>query len=213
MNQPFHFYKSINFINQFLSICRLNKMGRRKQANPTRLTEDIEDTGEQKVSTSSNHESQSAFGRIEENGLKNGKETDKKSCINFSISAHLQPDSRDDSKINKSSKHTNSATIDTSYQAAQKAYQTLMSNLKQQEAMMKSMASNPAAAAFFMNPFFGAGMPPFDFFSSLQAMAPKRKHKGELYPPFPLEGRKHYKFHQSAFYIQKDPRKVWACVG
>lgn len=144
-------------------------MGRRKQANPTRLTD--ENTLEDQASTSSNQQ--------KDETLKNGKPSDKKSSnSNFSISAHLQ--ANDAAKSTTKNRKSSNNNQNVSYEAAQKAYQTLMSNLKQQEAMMKSLgfANNNAAAAFFMNPFFGAQMPSFDFFSNaFQSSAPKKKHK------------------------------------
>jgi hypothetical protein len=135
-------------------------MGRRKQTNPTKLEDDY--TTEASTSKTAKQPAT--------NGHSNGKSSDKK--LNFSISAHLQADTVD--KVHKSANEPNSV----SYNAAQKAYQTLMSNLKQQENLMKSMGfGNNSAASFFMNPFFAAGMPSFDFFSGYQNSTPKKRHK------------------------------------
>lgn len=145
-------------------------MGRRKQANPTKVADDY--TTE--ASTSETIQPPTT------NGLTNGKTaSDKKSALNFSISAHLQPDTKSSNKARKSSNPNDNSTNSVSYQTAQKAYQTLMTNLKQQEALMKSMGfGGNSAAAFFMNPFFGANMPSsFDFFSGLQSLTQKKKHK------------------------------------
>jgi hypothetical protein len=141
-------------------------MGRRKQANPTRLAEDNE-VQEASTSVQQSHTS----------------ESDKKSTLSFSISSHLESDKLP-TKNGKSSSNDVSSSTNSTYSAALKSYQTLMNNLKQQEAMMKSMGfANNAAAAFLMNPFFGAGMSPFDFFSSamqMQATPKKRQKLGEF---------------------------------
>lgn len=108
-------------------------MGRRKQANPTRLSD--EDANE--ASTSSDPTNQQNNHKENGDGIKHGKSTDKKSSINFSISAHLQPENNGNGKQNstknhKSSNKQNGTNDNMSYLAAQKAYQTLMNNLKQQ---------------------------------------------------------------------------------
>lgn len=142
------------------------QMGRRKQANPSRVADDCTT---QEASTSETTIQKPAS----TNGISNGKAAEKKSTINFSISAHLQSDANKQNKVRKSSNPNDNSSNNLSHQAALKAYQTLMGNLKQQDALMKSMGF---ANNFFMNPFFAAGMPSFDFFSGLQN-TPKKKHK------------------------------------
>jgi hypothetical protein len=133
-------------------------------ANPTRLADDYST----EASTSDTTTQPTSA-----NGHTNGKVADKK--INFSISSHLQSDNKN--KVVRKSSNPNDISAVT-YQNAQKAYQTLMSNLKQQEALMKSIGfGNNSAAALFMNPFFTANMPSFDFFSAYQHATPKKRHK------------------------------------
>lgn len=141
-------------------------MGRRKQANPTRLAEENEV-----------HEASTSIQR--ENTL----DADKKSTLSFSISSHLESD-KIQTKNGKSGSGDVSSSANTSYSAALKSYQTLMNNLKQQEAMMKSMGFANNLNAFLMNPFFGTGMSPFDFFTNamqMQATPKKRQKLGEFF--------------------------------
>ncbi|KAI6182497.1 Zinc finger, C2H2 domain and Zinc finger C2H2-type/integrase DNA-binding domain-containing protein [Aphelenchoides bicaudatus] len=145
-------------------------MGRRKQANPIRVADDCTT---QEASTSETTVQKPASTT---NGISNGKAVDKKSAINFSISAHLQADANKQNKVRKSSNPNDNSSNNVSHQAALKSYQTLMNNLKQQDALMKSMGF---ANSFFMNPFFAASMPSFDLFSGLQNTTPKKKHKLE----------------------------------
>ncbi|KAI6178311.1 hypothetical protein M3Y98_00487000 [Aphelenchoides besseyi] len=137
-------------------------MGRRKQLKPTRLADD--DATD--ASTSS---------PVPETTSSTPKPPKK--TTDFSISAHLRTSPKPSIEETKDNGSTNDTKLENEKNAefltAQRAYQTLLSHLKQQEVWMRSMGFNSMS----MNPFVGACFPPTDLLSNFTTPRKRSQHK------------------------------------